>query len=93
MFKADGETRFVTMNWVAVVADYFSKTFQPAPEKIYEIEKMTGGHWIKLRSLAGYDTKCIDQLKRFVAEAKSLRGERLIVVDLQGNGGGPSARG
>ncbi len=92
-FRTNGESRTVSMNWVAVADDYISKTFQPAPEKIYEIEKITGGHWVKLKSLGGYNAKITDQLKKFVEEATSLRADRLIVVDLRGNGGGSSSWG
>ena len=92
-FERHGLIVEAEMTWQKVPEDYVPKTFQASPNIIYEIEKTNYGHWIKLKSLAGYDKATIAQLQRFTKDALSLRRDKTIVMDLRGNSGGTSSWG
>jgi|GEM_PF-4394873 hypothetical protein len=92
-FVRDGQSFSQTFTWKSVVENYLEKTFQNAPSKIYEIEKTPYGHWVTLKTFAGYSEEINKQLKQFVEDAKTLRKDKVIVVDVRGNGGGNSSWG
>ena len=79
--------------WQTVPENYLATKFEMPAAKIYEIEKISQGHWVKLRSFSGYDKDGIAQLKQFAEDAKKLREDKVIVVDVRGNTGGSSIWG
>ena len=60
---------------------------------LYTLENINGLPWITLRSMAPNNQSGRDLLAKFVEDAKNLRGEKKIVLDLRGNGGGNSSWG
>lgn len=89
-----GSTRYAQeFLWKEVPENYLETKFQKHPDKIYKIEKIPNGHWVKLRSFSGYDEIGIQQLKVFSEDAKKLLKDKIIVVDVRGNGGGNSTWG
>jgi hypothetical protein len=93
LFKRGDESFSETMTWTTVPENYLAAKFELQENKIYEVEKLPHGHWVKLRSFAGYDEAGIAQLKRFSDDAKKLRQDKVIVVDVRGNTGGNSIWG
>jgi hypothetical protein len=89
-FDHRGQTITAQLKWNAVADNYLEKQFLPSTETIYRLEKISAGHWVTLSSLAGYSESVDRQLKAFSEDAKKLRGDHVIVVDLRGNGGGNS---
>lgn len=92
-FVRDGQSFSQTLTWKSVAENYLEKTFQNEPSKIYGIEKTPYGHWVTLKTFAGYSEEVNKQLKQFVEDAKTLRKDKVIVVDVRGNGGGNSSWG
>lgn len=91
-FRRGNDHFETTLQWQNVDPGYLSQ-FSQVTSPIYSIEKTSYGHWVKLRSLAGYSEKETAQLKQFVQDAKSLQKDRIIVLDLRGNSGGISSWG
>lgn len=90
LFKRGEQNISQTLTWQTVPENYLADKFETPAAKIYELEKIPRGHWVKLRSFAGYDKDGIAQLKQFAEDAKKLRKDQVIVVDLRGNTGGNS---
>jgi hypothetical protein len=93
LFKRGEQTISQILTWQTVPENYLAATFETPETKIYELEKIPKGHWVKLRSFAGYDKDGIAQLKQFAEDAKKLRDDQVIVVDVRGNTGGNSVWG
>lgn len=91
-FVDQTQSKNVSLEWKTVGSDYLTR-FQEKPGATYAIEKTPYGHWIQLHSLAGYGPEDTALLKRFVDDAKDLRNDSNIVLDLRGNSGGNSSWG
>lgn len=92
-FEKDSKIFSQTFTWQPVAENYLENNFQIVPTKIYGIEKTLYGHWVTLKTFAGYSEETNKQLKQFVEDAKTLRKDKVIVVDVRGNGGGNSSWG
>lgn len=91
-FKHQGAFINAILKWKPVASSYLSQ-FRESKGPIYSIEKTSYGHWVKLRSLAGYGDAETTLLKTFVRDARKLRGDKVVVLDLRGNSGGNSSWG
>lgn len=92
-FDRDGRVFSQTLAWHPVPENYLEKNFQIMPSKIYSIEKTSYGHWVTLKTFAGYSEEINKQLKDFVDDAKTLRKDKIVVMDVRGNSGGNSSWG
>ncbi|MBL7670301.1 MAG: hypothetical protein JNM39_07425 [Bdellovibrionaceae bacterium] len=81
------------LSWAKVSEGYLKEKFQLPPTKIYEIEKTPYGHWIKVKTFSDYNEEVNKQLSAFTEDAKNLRNDKIIVVDVRGNTGGNSSWG
>ncbi len=82
-----------SLTWNAAPQSYIKETFQPPAANVYEIEKTIYGHYIKIKTFSGYNDEVNKQLQDFADDAKDLRADKVIVVDVRGNTGGNSAWG
>ena len=92
-FKQAGNIISQKLKWKTVDKNYIEKFHKTAVDPIYEMIDKPYGKWLKLKTLAGYDEDTIKLLKKFVADAAKLRSEKILVLDIRGNGGGNSSWG
>lgn len=91
-FTEEGHIKIASLEWKPVDPSYLSQ-FPEKSGPLYTLEKTSYGHWVQLRSLAGYGVEETTLLKHFVEDAKKLRTDSILVLDLRGNSGGNSAWG
>lgn len=92
-FRRGNEDYELNLKWHPVDKNYLS-IFDESDEKpIYEVLNKKYGKWIFIRSFAGYNKKNNAQLAKLVSDALTLHNEKIIVVDIRGNGGGVSSWG
>ena len=89
-FLRGGNTFEAKLRWQPVPGAAFLKLKKSYRGPIYKLERIDGVPWITLASFAPENPEDSSLLVEFVEEAKKLRGEKKIVLDLRHNGGGNS---
>lgn len=89
-FLRGGKTFEAKLKWQPVPGAALLKLKRSHKGPIYKLERIDGFPWITLASFAPENPEDSRLLVEFVEDAKKLRGEKKIVLDLRGNGGGNS---
>lgn len=92
-FRRDQKDFNKSLVWNSTSQSYIKDNFQQSSSKVYEIEKTPYGHYVKVKTFSGYSDEINQQLQAFADDAKKLRDDNVIVVDIRGNTGGSSAWG
>lgn len=77
--------------WKEVNENYSTEAASTRP--VYEKRVASFGHVVKVRTFAAYNSESKKILEQFVADAETLRNDRIVIIDLRGNGGGDSSYG
>jgi len=93
VFSRDGKTFAEALRWQEIKD--FEKSLAPLEQDrpLYSLERIDGVPWIIFSHMDAHGKDQQALLDKFLSEAKSLRGDNRIVLDLRGNGGGNSAWG